>query len=52
MNDITAKDNKVCSSINCLNVATRHLKISFSHRTGFFCERHANEFLLEGILEV
>lgn len=51
MNDIAAIDKKVCSSLYCLNVATRHLKIKFSHRTGFFCEEHADEFLSEGIVE-
>jgi hypothetical protein len=51
MTNATAIDKKVCSSLNCQNLATRSLKIKFSDKTGFFCERHANEFLLEGILE-
>jgi hypothetical protein len=51
MSDITAIDKKVCSSLNCQKVATRHLKIKFSHRTGFFCKEHADEFLSEGIVE-
>lgn len=51
MSGITAIDKRVCSGLNCRDLATRILKIKFSHRTGPFCERHANEFLLEGILE-
>lgn len=51
MSGMTAIDKRLCSGLNCQNLATRDLKIKFTHRTGFFCERHANEFLLEGILE-
>jgi hypothetical protein len=51
INDITSMHKRACSGLDCQNVATRQLKIKFSDKTGFFCEHHANEFLLEGILE-